>query len=260
MPRKISSDLINARLAPPPVPAPLPDAYAYGKLQDEDLPGGEEDDDDGGGISNVTFLALALCLSLLVGGSVYYLTGGAQEQQEEAKEVAFWIDRQCGKEWVEGLPNDKQLKCYLTTDIKRLCSPRERQHLVSVIDRHDKDNAAFLRAMMMAAIGSISEMQSRGAELGLASARAQEAQKNNDMNGFSKNMEETLDVSSDILKKPNELLRKAEKMHLPREELEAAITVLMSKGLLAADDFGWSTPGLVSRAAESVKKVEPVCG
>jgi hypothetical protein len=257
MPRKISPDLINARLAPAPPSAY--EEYAYGALPDENLPGREqEEQDDRGSISNFTFVALSLCLCLLAGGAVYYLAGGVQEGEKQ--QAAFWIDTQCGKDWGESLPNDTQLRCYLTTDVKRLCGPRERQHLVSVIGRHEKDNAAFERAIMMATISTIPQMQSRSVELGLASARVQESQKNNDMNGFDKNLGETLNITDDILKKPMELLQKARKTDLPSRELEAAITSLMSKGLLSTSDFGWFTPGLVKRAAEKVKQVKPVCG
>lgn len=257
MPRKISPDLINARLAPPPDPAPAPGEFVYGELYGADPATAEGEEEGGGGLSNASFVALALCLSVIFGGAVYYLTG---TPVEEKKQLAFWIDAQCGKGWEEGLPNDLHLRCYLTTDVSRLCQPREREHLVSVLERHASDTAAYERAMMSAALSAISEVSSRGAELGLASARAQAAQQNNDQEGFLRNLGEAVDIGQDIVKKPQDLMRKANERELPSRELETAIANLMAKGLLSAQDFGWFKPGLVKRAAEQVKTVTPVCG
>lgn len=170
------------------------------------------------------------------------------------------LDATCRKGWTKDLPNGKQLQCYLTSNVGRLCKPEERRHLVGVLRQYSADAAAFDKAFAVASLQMLSKVQSQNFKLGYAAAKLQ-----HDSTNPGQQMEDWKEVDSiseDIAAAPNEVLRRA-KDRVPQYKLIEEVRTLMLKGLISVDDFGWSGNPLVESAQRDIARnqlpVKPIC-
>lgn len=170
------------------------------------------------------------------------------------------LDASCGSGWTKDLPNGKQLQCYLTRNVGRLCNPEERQHLVGVLRQYSADAAVFDRAFAVASLKMLGKVQSQGFKLGYAAAKLQHD--GTDPGQQMEDWKEVDSISEDITAAPNEVLRRA-KDNVPQYKLVEEVRTLMLKGLISVEDFGWSGNPLVESAQRDIARnqltVKPIC-
>jgi hypothetical protein len=58
------------------------------------------------------------------------------------------VDAKCKPLWLEIARNDLSLKCYMTSDLGRLCKKAERQHLAWLVDEYVEAQDRFDRTLM----------------------------------------------------------------------------------------------------------------
>lgn len=174
------------------------------------------------------------------------------------------LDATCGKGWTKDLPNGKQLRCYLTTKIERLCQPEEQRHLVLVMQKYSEDAAAFQAAFTVSSLSMIAKIPTQGLKLGYLSAKVQhENDKTHpDEQKILEDMKEIGSAAADLNSGPNEVMKRAKDL-VPEYELVNDVKVLMLKDLIATADFGRGGNPLVAKAEREIMdkglKVKPYC-
>jgi hypothetical protein len=66
-------------------------------------------------------------------------------------------DAVCAGLWVNNARNDMALRCYLKTDVMRLCAPEERVHLAWLVRRYGAHEKAYEQALL----GTIARLRGR---------------------------------------------------------------------------------------------------
>lgn len=268
MSNKITLDKINERLAKSAVHhRPLED-YDYGDPLPRKAHAVEGEDDDSGQTLSAGFIATVMSLFVVVGGGTFYFTGGNLPvglfswHPEEYSSYVSPLDASCGKDWVSGWPNDRQLQCYLTTNVARLCNADERRHMVRVLIRYSDGLSKFDQAYAKATVGSIKKVQRQSMQIGLETAKLT----NMTMDPKAKPdavMEQdkrVMDIMSDVMSGPEELLAERQKNMVPHGELVSGVANLVSRGFLTKDDFGWYSNKLFDEGLAAVTKAtKPVC-
>lgn len=171
------------------------------------------------------------------------------------------LDARCGVGWTEGKYNGKQLKCYLTTHIDRLCDPQERKHLVYIIDRYVEDSYKWKRSFAVSSLGTLSKLYSRNMELGAKAAALQMEMSKPDQDPArtAELMDDVNEVVEDVMGSPNRMLADGIGEFISEDELIADLGVLLTMGYISESDFGWYDNPLVKKAAETVKPGASAC-
>lgn len=248
MPRRITLSQVNERL----VRQPASEIPAAPLNNQENLPEEVWRDHDEPIWSNIAFGLLTFLICLVLGGGVFFLM-----KDEPSAAFTSRIDAQCGEGWVAGLPNGKQLKCYLTVDVARLCDPRERKHLAGIIDKYSSDESIYDARFTAATLESMIKMQTGWAELGYKSAELQRA---TDAGADTAALDaEVSDMVGDFLREPERLQTEARRNHVPQHELVSLLRGVMKEGYLSRDDFGWYQQSMVNKALDGLTEVRPKC-
>lgn len=214
------------------------------------------------GLAASAVLGVAIVVASVVAFNSYPWGGvlGAISGASAAADYVSPLDASCGRGWTKDLPNGRQLRCYLTTNVSRLCKPEERRHLVAVLQQYSTDAAAFDRAFAVASLQMIGKVQTQGFKLGYMASKV--THERNSQRQQAEDWKEIDSISEDISAAPNAVLRSA-KDHVPQHILVADIKTLMLKGLISVEEFGWAGNSLVESAQRDIdamhEKVAPIC-
>ena len=216
---------------------------------------------------NAGFIATVAALVIAVGsGTFIFLNGGMAMPSFSlgfAKDEPAYVssmDRTCGKGWRKDLPNVDQMHCYLTSNKRRLCDPKERAHLVATIGRYEDDYSVWSARHFAASMGSIAKANQNALEIGMETAKLDHAM--DDPNVTDEELVQQTDkvskIMGDVLEGPNKVLAEAQN-DTPMYQLEDDLAELASAGLITEDDFGWSKPDWVKKGFQEVKSVKSTC-
>lgn len=217
-------------------------------------------------------LTAACMFGLVAGAAVMLVVNGlpwgsftaAAGVQGGADGYVSPLDATCRTGWTAGLPNGKQLQCYLTTHIERLCQPEERRHLVQVMTQYSTDTGPFERAFLAASLGMALKAQTEGYKLGYLSAKVsgERDAPHPDEKQMAEDWQEISSTAADLNRGPDEVMRRAKDL-VPQYQLINEVKALMLKDLIAREDFGWAGHPLVNRAEREIRKeqlvVKPLC-
>lgn len=151
----------------------------------------------------------------------------------------------CDRLWVDEARNDPAIECYLTSQTDRLCRPTEKEHLLWLISRYERDKAKFNAKLL----GYVVNVQ-----MGMA--------KPDNGTGVDDVLKKHARVSREEAQKlkQDEAFVKAMKMRsLIDTELTALLRKLAAKGYIKEDDFGWRSPDWVMEAFGKSLDVKPAC-
>jgi hypothetical protein len=264
----IKLDQINARLGDMNKPRQY-DNYSDDQPQFDN--GDDGGDDDGGGATfNAGFIASILALFLAVSGGTYIFTSGtnplksiniASISMPWSSGYVSVVDKSCGAGWREGYPNDTQLKCYLTQNIKRLCKPEEQKRLVAVLSRYRDDKSRYDAGFAVSMVGMIGKAQTEGMAMGMAAAKMERDMRDPNVSQEKQmeQMDNVIGMGQDIMEGPNSLMRNRGEV-VPQQQLVNAIREIMNAGLMSKSDFGWFPDDLVYIAGKNVRVKGKVCG
>lgn len=214
------------------------------------------------GLAASAVLGVAIVVAGVVAFNSYPWGGvlGAITGASAAADYVSPLDASCGRGWTRDLPNGRQLRCYLTTSVSRLCKPEERRHLIAVLQQYSTDAAAFDRAFAVASLQMIGKVQSQGFKLGYMASKV--THERNSQRQQAEDWKEIDSISEDISAAPNAVLRSA-RDHVPQHILIGDIKALMLKGLISVEEFGWAGNSLVESAQRDIdarhEKVAPIC-
>jgi hypothetical protein len=164
-------------------------------------------------------------------------------------------DPQCAGLWVKRAQNDPALRCYLTTDVARLCNPNERLHLANVLRAYRWDSAM----LSWDSIVSVVKPET------MPAARSEEVQQLQDeirasVEGRAAPRKE-MSALRKITEKPMENVSKARPATLDAAldvealdpgEISGPLRSIALGGFMLKTDFGWLPGGMVDEAFEGV--------
>jgi hypothetical protein len=263
----INLDKINARLGDMNKPRQN-DSYSDDQPNFDEGDGGGGDDD--GSTFNAGFIASILALFLTVSGGTYFFTTGTNPLKSiNVASISMpWssgyvsvVDKSCGAGWRDGYPNDTQLKCYLTQNIRRLCKPEEQKRLVAVLSRYRDDKSRYDAGFAVSMVGMIGKAQTEGMAMGMAAAKMERDMRDpnvSDENKFAQ-MDNVVGMGQDIMEGPNSLIQNRGET-VPEQQLVNAIREIMNSGIMSKSDFGWFPDDLVYVASKNVAIKGKVCG
>jgi hypothetical protein len=209
--------------------------------------------------SKYAVASCALIVSAVVGFAVHQGQSGALGLNLKLlapwKELASSADAQCASLWVKHAKNDPALRCYLQTNVARLCDPDERLHLARILRRYRWDAAMLSINTMIAAVKPMTMPVATHQQM-------QEAHK--ELSGIIEGKPRTPDEKSalqaitekrieNIVKSRPATLDAALKVDvLPRDEILGPLRSIAMAGFMQEIDFGWAPGGLVEEAFEGV--------
>lgn len=201
--------------------------------------------------------AAALIFSALGGFGAYQAKAGVLGLNMRL--LAPWTrytsatDARCGPLWVKHAQNDPALRCYLTQNTARLCDPRERLHLASVMRRYRFD-AAMLSVNTIVSVVKPTTMpvatpqKFAEAERELSERLDGRSGSDPDMTALRQITEKRMD---NIIKaRPATLDAALEVETLASDELTRPLRFIARAGLMSKGDFGWWPGRQVDEAFE----------
>lgn len=157
------------------------------------------------------------------------------QQKAPPKQQAFVskLDRQCGSTWKSSSSNIDELHCYMTTNITRLCDPRERAHMMETITRFEKDYASYDMRFKAAAMQTAASAFGNSMQLGMMDAQMHRAATEEEK---LERMGQIMERVGDIMAPAHNVMtekRNRRKLH----ELTPALSALVTDGYVSAKDF-----------------------
>lgn len=226
--------------------APAPDPSRKDNLDLEEEPATPERVMIATGVGAVLLMAVTAAVYL----AINYFPSGLLNTADAG--YVSPLDASCGKGWEDGMPNGKQIKCYLTTSTERLCNGQERDHLVAVLKRYEKDAAVYFRRSTVAAIGSIVNAQTDGPKLGLAASRLKEEMSKDPLSPETQEVSREVEtLANGIMYEHDKVLKSAKNME-PEYRLINDVKALMIEGYISKDDFGWYGVSIVNKAHREI--------
>lgn len=256
---KITSDMINRRLGGGGGWQPPPDEpEGFGDAGEVESAG-----------SGAGFMAAMFVLFLLVGGGTFYFAGSGLSLDNISLnniQTAFAGDEdfvsasgaECDKLWVENARNDPAISCYLTTNVSRLCDPRERAHLAGKFKTYKHQSTVFETQIVLTGLRTSIALQN---QMG-GQAQGMFTSLDNQINGkgtkkdlqavekWTNSLENIQDHNLDAafaLKK------------VPDSSIVQMIRTLGESGYMTKWDFGWWTDSTVARAFDRLEVKESSC-
>jgi hypothetical protein len=214
----------------------------------------EENDISTGFMAAVLSAVMIACggLYMAFGGTVFGFNDGASAHLAHVSR----LDRTCGESWQKDQSNVDELHCFMTTNIKRLCEPNERLHMIATIGRFTKDYAAYNVRFNVAAVGSIVSANANAFELARQDSRSRdrrltEEQRNEALGKVTATASDALSgVHKVQSKKPNSY---------PYYKLEDDLKALIVGGYIAAKDLDPGRAAWIKRAIAEAGPVKPSC-
>ncbi len=259
----IRLDQINARLGDLNKPRQF-DSYNEDQAEISDGDGGG----DGNAPSNAFFMISIVTLFLAVSGGTYLFSTGTNPFKNVASSTLPWaskfvsvVDASCGAGWREGYPNDKQLKCYLTQNVKRLCNPEEKKRLVAVLSRYRDDKSSYVASVGVSMLSVIGKAQTEGLAMGMAAAKMERDLGDPSISVDQKfsQLHNVVGMGKDIIEAPQRLIDNRGD-YVPPQELVNSIRDIMRAGIMSTSDFGWFPDDLVYVAAKNAVVKGKACG
>ena len=259
MAKKIDSDFINQRLR-----------GGQNSAHQRRAPAAQQDEADETTLTK-GFLAAVVCLTLTVGGGTYFLAGSDMtlESLMDGTGSGTFIsqaDAECRDLWVPNAKNTPAIVCYLTTNVARLCDPREKKHLAKVMKQYRLDRHSFDSQMVFAGMKAAVVMQnslSTSNVTGMFKAIDEVSREGGPgpsvagVQAFESHMK-TLQKLDDI-SSSGSLEAALELEHIPDKELVKKIRRLGTEGYMTKGDFGWMSDELVGSAFEKVQEPKSSC-
>jgi hypothetical protein len=219
------------------------------------------DDDSGGDNVSAGFIAGMIAMVLVAFGGMYFIFGGSSSGPGGQRDAyVSSVDRACSQGWEKEKSNVDQMHCYLTIDVRRLCDPMERRHLVATVERFQDDYRVWNQRFFAAAMGTAAKARGHSMEIGLQDAKMQRAMRdpNATEEERAEHMNKMMGMVDNVMSGTNKLLAER-RNETPFYKLEDEIKHLASKGYIQADDFGSRPPHWVARGLKAVKSVRPAC-
>ncbi len=217
--------------------------------------------DDGDAIS-AGFIFAVIGLVLVAFGGMYVAVNGFSGPAAGPQRAAFIssVDRTCSEGWEKEKSNVDQMNCYLTTNVRRLCDPSERAHLVATVERFQDDYRVWNQRFYAASMGTVAKARVHSMEIGLQDAKIQRAMRdpNATEDERAEHMNKMMGMMDNVMSGTNKVLAER-RNETPFYKLEDEIKHLASKGYIQADDFGSRPPHWVTRGLKAVKSVRPAC-
>lgn len=253
---RLDSDFINQRLNGGATPVNRSRAAAAAANDDDSVvtPG---------------FVAGLLALCLAVGGGTYYFagSGGTLDDLMNGTTGPFIssADGACKKMWVPNAKNTPAIVCYLTTNVSRLCDPREKKHLAKVMRSYRNDRIAFSAQMSMAGFKAVSIARG-GESMNNMKIMSQSVAKQSSNQNYQLSAAESkaFDEHGKMIKKMEAVGddifdRTRDMKHISDQALAAKIRKLGTSGYMAKGDFGWFPDELVKAAFTGIKAAGTAC-
>jgi hypothetical protein len=216
--------------------------------------------------SRYTKATLALVASAMIGVAAHQARAGVLIPNIQL--LAPWAkftsvtDPLCSKYWVKHAQNDPALRCYLTTDIARLCNFNERLHLAHTVRRYRWDAAMLAINTVIAAVKPLTmpaatAKQMQQAQEGLSAQINGRPDPNGGMSALRAITEKRMDNIAKA--RPATLDAALEVEVLAQDELLDPLRTIARAGLMKRGDFGWAPGRLVDEAFQGVAGGR-VCG
>jgi hypothetical protein len=207
--------------------------------------------------SKHSIAASALIISAVIGVGAHQARAGVLELN--LRLLVPWTkftsaaDPTCAKLWVTHARNDPALRCYLTTDIARLCDSNERLHLANTLRRYRWDAAMLSVNTIIAAVRPLTmpvatPQQLQQAHRELSGHIDDHSQPDREMSALRVITEKRIDNIAKA--RPVTLDAALEVEVLAPDKLVAPLRSIARAGLMSHGDFGWMPGGLVDEAFE----------
>jgi hypothetical protein len=257
MGNKISLGDIESRLGKSARPAQSYDAYSDPAPQRPLNRFQKEQEEDEGSTLSAGFIATCVAAFIAVGGGTFFFTGGSFDMRSLTtwKRNGVYLDyvsksdARCKKGWGENRENKDQLHCYFTRDVARLCDPKEKGHLLNMVDLF-QDGAVRYGALTMKETMEMVGNQGKMMQIGMAGAMAtaegqSEAEQMQNIEKVVGMVDEAMgDFNDHMVQNRNER---------SYADLKSAVRSLVASGYLTPDDFGWAKPEWIEVAIKGVK-------
>jgi hypothetical protein len=255
---RLDSDFINQRLNGGSKPPAQRRAAAASAADDDDS------------VMTPGFLAGLLVLCLAVGGGTFYFagSGGTLTDFMHGTTGPFTssADGACKKMWVPGGRNTPALNCYLTTNVARLCDPREKKHLAQAVRTYRNDTIAYDAQMMMGGFKAVAIAQGGQSMQNMQTmSRSIAKQQNNENYKLSTEENKAFEEHMKMVGRMEQAVRTPAIINsigagkISEEEIARKIRRLGRSGYLAKGDFGWFPDPLVSAAFSDIKITGSAC-
>jgi hypothetical protein len=209
--------------------------------------------------SKHSIAASALIVSAIIGVGAHQARAGVLDLN--IRLLVPWAkftsaaDPKCARLWVTHARNDPALRCYLTTDIARLCDPDERLHLASTLRRYRWDATMLWANTIIAAVRPLTmpvatPQQLQQAHQELSAQIDGHSQPNREMSALRAITEKRID--NILNSRPATLDAALEVELLPHNELLSPLRAIAIAGFMRKGEFGWAAGGLVDEAFESI--------
>jgi hypothetical protein len=216
------------------------------------------------------FMAGLLVLCLAVGGGTYVFAGSGRTLDDlmtgSTGPFVSAADGACKKMWVPNGKNSAAVACYLTTNVSRLCNPREKKYLVKVLRSYRNDLVAYDAQLMMGGLKAVAMTQS-GEAMNNMKIMSQSVAKQQHNQNYRESAAEKQAFAEHfkMVGKMEEAVRTPGIMgtiglaQVSDAKLAAKIRGLGTSGYMAKGDFGWFPDPLVAPAFSGVKAAGSPC-
>jgi hypothetical protein len=230
----------------------------------EDSIGGDTKENSG------AYLVSAAGLFIAVSIGTYFFVGSGFSFNDfmpgQSKEYTSIVDFSCKGLWIKNGKNDLALNCYLTQNIRRLCEPREKQHLAAMVKQYRMHRDSYETKIMVGGMKSALTMRNSMGDIA-ESGKALFKSFGQSQNGGSGG---TFDAEA--FKKHTDIVIKIQKSaglghmeaamdmkHLSDDTLVYSIRKLGKAGYMSKGDFGWFADELVGEAFADLTPEAAVC-
>jgi hypothetical protein len=216
------------------------------------------------------FMAGLLALCLAVAGGTYFFAGSGRTLDDlmtsSTGRFVSAADSACKKMWVPNGKNSQAVACYLTSNVSRLCDPREKQYLVKVLRSYRNDLLASDAQMIAGGFKAVAVARS-GESMNNMKIMSQTVakQRNNPNYQESAAEKKAFAEHSKMIHKMEEAAGAPVVLRMPGfhevedKELVAKIRRLGTAGYMLKNDFGWFPDPLVAAAFNGVKAAGTAC-
>jgi hypothetical protein len=230
----------------------------------------DDDDDDDESTISAGFIATCFAAFLAVGGGTYFYLGGdvnvgsmmSWKGNSITTDYVSVVDSYCRKGWVKEQDNRDNMHCFFTKNVRRLCNPDERKHLVMTIDQYWTDEGAFDRKMAGAAFDMIGKANTEGMRLGMEAAKMDQMTRKKGVSEEEqmRQFEKVAELAGSLTQASDDILRTAKRNEHSGDDINKAMIKLVEGGYLSESDFGWYKPRWVNKIFEKVKSGEIIPG
>ena len=157
----------------------------------------------------------------------------------------------CDKGWQDDRDNRDQVHCYMTTDVERLCDPRERRALADKLVAYQ---IAYDRLIGRAAVSFLQgNSRSNAMEIGMAGAKSRDPNLSEEER--TAQLKKVTDMAQDFNAPTEKVLEEGSANKHGIVTILNDVKSLAEQGYLAASDFPTTTPKIVKEGLAAAHSI-----